>query len=133
MTKIPTFTCKPGCSDCCGLVPFSTAERDAAIVRFPLEQWEPFDSKSWVAVSALNTMQCPFLTAGKCDIYDVRPMVCQFFGAVDHPLLTCPHGCGPKRKLTLSQSQKMIKEVALQSDQKKPRNLSARGSLAVER
>jgi Fe-S-cluster containining protein len=110
--KIPTFTCKSGCHECCGIVPFSTAERDKAAAVRPLEQWEPFVNGSWVPTSALLTMKCPFVTGQGCAIYEDRPTVCRLFGAVDHPNMKCPMGCGPKRLMTDAQSREMIARAA---------------------
>lgn len=108
---IPTFTCRTGCHDCCGLVPFHTAERDRAAALRPLEQWEPFGDDTWLPKSALATMRCPFLGAGGCMIYDKRPIICRLFGAVDTEMMTCPHGCGPALKMTDIQARDMISEV----------------------
>ena len=77
----------------------------------PLEQWEPFINGSWVPRHALETFTCPFVTAGGCGIYEVRPMICRLFGAVDAPMMECPHGCGPARKLTEQQSRAKLAEV----------------------
>jgi len=110
---IPSFECEKGCHGCCGLVPFNTKERDRVAAIRPMEQWEPFVDGSWVPTAALNTMTCPFLSNGCCGIYDLRPMVCQLFGAVDHPMMTCPKGCGPAKKLTERQSREMIARAAL--------------------
>lgn len=101
--RIPTFACKSGCNACCGLTVFSASERDEAAKLRPLEQWEPFQN-GFVLVGALATMSCPMLTANGCGIYEVRPVICRLFGAVDDPMLTCPHG-GPKRKLTKQQGR----------------------------
>ena len=35
-TKIPKMTCKPGCTDCCGPVPFTASERAAVARLAPL-------------------------------------------------------------------------------------------------
>lgn len=112
MTKIPSFTCKPGCHACCGPVPFSTAERDRVAAIRPMEQWEPFVDGSWIPAAALQTMSCPFLTKDGCGIYELRPTICRLFGAVDHPRLTCPHGCGPERKLSERQSREILARAA---------------------
>lgn len=110
--KIPSFDCKPHCHACCGLVPFTDSEKARVQVVRPLEQWEPFVNGSWVPRAALDTFRCPFLTASGCGIYQDRPMVCRLFGAVDHPNMNCPMGCGPKRKLSESQSRAMLAGAA---------------------
>lgn len=92
--KIPTFDCKPGCSDCCGIVPFSIWE------------WGQVPHKD----HAPGCLKCPYVTADDCSIYPDRPMMCRLFGAVDRPMLTCPHGCGPERKLTEAEAQEILKE-----------------------
>jgi Fe-S-cluster containining protein len=106
--RIPGFACKKGCHDCCGLVPFTAAEKDRAAAIRPLEQWEPFGDTAFVTRSALATMTCPFVTADGCGIYNDRPMICRLFGAVDAPMLTCPHGCGPARKMTDVAARRML-------------------------
>lgn len=112
MIKIPTFACQPECHACCGPVPFSTKERDRVAAIRPLEQWEPFVDGSWVPAIALLTMKCPFLSDTGCGIYEARPVICKLFGAVDHPNMTCPHGCGPARKLSDRQSRELIARSA---------------------
>lgn len=105
--KIPKFACKPGCHACCGPVRFSDAERASAARHQPLLSWTPMDGK-WVPTSALPDRRCPFLGAEGCTIYDDRPAICRLYGAVDHPLMTCRFGCGPKRKLSHEQAQALL-------------------------
>lgn len=108
---IPKFDCKAGCDDCCGIVPFSLSEMIAASERHPLVAWEPFANGTYVSTSAASTLKCPFSENG-CKIYDIRPTICRLFGAVDHPRMTCPHECGPKKKLSDAQAQVHLREVA---------------------
>lgn len=110
--RIPSFTCKEGCHECCGLVPFTTAERDRVAAVRPLEQWEPFVDGSWVPSAALASFKCPFVGEGGCSIYDVRPMVCRLFGAVDHPMMKCPMGSAPEKLLTDAQSRELLRRAA---------------------
>ena len=110
--KIPSFECKTGCHECCGIVPFSAAEREKAATVRPLEQWEPFINGTWVPSSALMTMKCPFVNDAGCSIYEHRPTVCRLFGAVDHPNMKCPMGCGPKRLLTEQRSREILRSAA---------------------
>jgi uncharacterized protein len=105
MTDIPAFDCKPGCHDCCGVVPFSDSEKRAAQARFPLVAWKKFGADSWLASGALKTFSCPFVGNGGCSIYAIRPTVCRLFGAVDNELMRCPHGCGPDALLSEAQSR----------------------------
>ena len=93
--KIPAFKCIPGCTDCCGPVPFSKSE------------WEAIkDKRGW---DINKGIMCPYANSG-CDIYDQRPLICRIFGAADHPMLKCPRGCGPKRKLTAKMARKIMNE-----------------------
>lgn len=108
MVDIPSFDCEPGCHACCGIVPFSTKERDLVAAIRPMEQWEPFMDGSWVPTASLATFSCPFLTASGCGIYEIRPMVCRLFGAVDHPQMKCPKGCGPAKLIPDSESRKLL-------------------------
>lgn len=93
---IPTFECVPGCSDCCGPVPFS--------------KWE------WSQVRTKKTatcLDCPYATPAGCEIYEDRPILCRLFGAVaDEPLLACPHGRGPARPLTADEGRRIATEYA---------------------
>jgi hypothetical protein len=89
-SQIPSFKCKPGCTDCCGPVPFSK------------EEWNRVADKR-----KATSIDCPYANQG-CDIYANRPLICRMFGAGDHPLLACPHGCGPEKKLSASECKKMI-------------------------
>lgn len=93
-----SFECKAGCDDCCGPVPFTDQEKEAAQKVRPFVQWERF-GPHWVPSSAMETLECPF-SKGGCQVYDTRPMICRLFGAVDNPRMKCPHGCGPKNFLT---------------------------------
>lgn len=108
---IPEFQCKSGCHDCCGLVPFSDSEKRAVEQIRPLEVWEPFISGSWVLKSALASLTCPFIVAKGCGIYENRPMVCRLFGAVDHQMMQCPHGCGPAEKISDVASRALIAQA----------------------
>ena len=92
---IPTFDCVPGCTDCCGPVPFSRWE------------WDQVKDKR-VAVC----IDCPYSAADNCAIYEDRPMMCRLFGAVDDPRLTCPHGAGPAVKLTAEQGSAIASAYA---------------------
>ncbi len=112
MDKIPSFACKEDCHGCCGLVPFNTKERDAIAKVRPMELWEPFVDGAWVPTAALATFSCPFLTKDGCGIYEIRPIVCRLFGAVDHPMMKCPEGCGPAKLIPEHKSRRLIARAA---------------------
>lgn len=101
------MTCRRGCSDCCGPVPWSPAEwarveRDlpaAAQVRDIGDGWR-------VAFNPL-TRKCPFAGAAGCAVYDRRPFLCRLFGTARDPLLACPRDCGPERPLTAAAAARL--------------------------
>ena len=95
--KIPSFKCKPGCTDCCGPVPFSKWE------------WDRVSDKRHATPEHIKILTCPYAVNGRCEIYEQRPLICRLFGAVDAPLMTCPHGCGPVGKLTDEQAREMMR------------------------
>lgn len=99
------FECKKNCGKCCGIVPFTKAEKDA----LPLELQEKYawevlkssfiplqkDGLSGETISkAIEKFDCVFLTEDKkCSIYDKRPLICKAFGKVKTQRLICPEGC----------------------------------------
>jgi hypothetical protein len=86
--KIPKFECKKGCTDCCGVIVTTPWERD--------RMGEPPAGPA----RAAGSLRCPYATDRGCSVYDRRPLLCRMFGAVDHPKMTCPHGCRPLVTLT---------------------------------
>lgn len=89
--RIPAFRCIPGCTDCCGPVPFSRLE------------WQRIPDKR----AGDASLTCPYARNGHCEIYDRRPFICRLMGATSDPKLRCPHGCGPDRPLPPSQAAKL--------------------------
>lgn len=77
--RIPAFTCKPGCHDCCGPVAASSWE---------VEQMGPPPPKK-----RAQELECAFLGPDGCTVYAERPLLCRVFGTV--PRLPCPHGQRP--------------------------------------
>ena len=92
-SAIPSFTCKPGCTDCCGPVPFAKVEWDAVI-----------DRRQGMSIN------CPYSEGGNCAIYSQRPLICRLFGASDEPRLQCPHGCKPDKPLTVAETRAIMAE-----------------------
>ena len=83
---IPSFSCTPGCHDCCGPVTASTEE----VARLPIKS----DTEHDVALAELS---CPYLGNNGCEVYDERPLICRVFGTT--PSLPCPEGKKPEQML----------------------------------
>jgi uncharacterized protein len=100
--EIPAMTCRPGCSDCCGPVPWSPAELARVADAIPPQARVEQVRGVTVLLDPLNPLRCPFVSpAGGCAVYDRRPHMCRIFGtAPAEPRLRCPHGCRPERPLT---------------------------------
>jgi len=93
--QIPEFECKPGCSDCCGPVPWAKWE------------WLRTPVHKLVTNGKIN---CPYAVDGRCEVYDYRPLTCRMFGAGEHKFLECPHGCGPAKKLSPERQKEIMEQ-----------------------
>lgn len=83
--RIPDAGCKGLCSDSCGPIGMSDAERDRIARRHGVTIRH--------AETKPGTLNCPALDGGRCSVYADRPAVCRSWGAVE--ALPCPHGCQP--------------------------------------
>lgn len=90
-SMIPTFSCKPGCHDCCGPVVFSKWE------------WEQVADKK-----TATCIFCPYASFLGCEIYEHRPIICRLFGTIDR--LKCPRGCRPEVLLTEEEAAAIMEE-----------------------
>jgi|SRR3990172_438196 len=85
-SQIPTFSCKPGCHECCGPVPVSEWETEQIGIENTIDlgiRTTAFTKKA----------SCKLLGPDGCMKYDQRPLLCRLFGTVQG--MTCPHGCRP--------------------------------------
>lgn len=96
---IPTFDCIPGCSDCCGPVPFSLWEES----KLPGGQNPP---------PKPGCLDCPHSTPQGCAVYEDRPIMCRVFGTVDDPRLKCPHGRRPEKLLSKEELEEITTSYA---------------------
>lgn len=88
--QIPAMKCQQGCTDCCGAVPFTKTElKRIKVQRLPI----------------VVGQSCPYAQNGTCVIYEDRPFICRLFGTTEEPMMTCPKGCGPEKKLTAKQAE----------------------------
>lgn len=93
--QIPAFECLPGCTACCGPVPFARRE------------WARLKDKR---IARGDSLACPYANpeGGCCDIHAQRPFICRLFGAADG--LICPNGAGPDVRLTGEQAEALTIE-----------------------
>lgn len=94
--SIPPMQCKPGCHDCCGIIPMTFCERKAMGVG-----------------DKTNMPACEYLTDNGCSNYQERPIICRIYAAINRKTpdiilragnagmlslkrLHCPRGCGPE-------------------------------------
>lgn len=89
---IPSFRCLPGCTACCGPVPWARAE------------WEAVTDQR-----RATSLDCPYASPAGCAIYAQRPLLCRLFGAVDTGRLRCPFGCRPERRLTEAEAHEIMR------------------------
>ena len=81
--RIPSFTCEPGCHDCCGPVTATPEE----VSRLPQKTEADHEA-------ALDQYNCAYLGEHGCQVYDERPLICRLFGTT--PRLLCPRGKAPE-------------------------------------
>ena len=95
--ELPTVHCKGLCTESCGPIPLTALER----IIMPQESPEPVG------------MRCSFLSAeGRCLARVTRPLICRLYGAVDHPVMKCQHGCEIDPKpLTDDEAQEKIRQI----------------------
>ena len=91
--KIPKIQCKKLCQDTCNVVPATQLE---------LDRIEKKSGKRFEPLGELPAkINCSMLAKdGSCSVWNIRPAICRMFGAADHKLLRCHHGCIPERWLS---------------------------------
>ena len=72
--------CGTGCSDCCHVRLTITAV-EATAIRELIATWSDTRRAELRANAAASTDRCAALAAGRCLIYDARPIVCRSHGA----------------------------------------------------
>lgn len=93
--KIPDAGCRGLCVEACGPIGMTRLEADilTGTGRADPALLEPH-GRGLLFIP--DNGVCPMLDdGGRCTVYAVRPAICRGFGAVDHPLMRCPHGCQP--------------------------------------
>jgi uncharacterized protein len=119
-SRIPTFKCVEGCSDCCGPVPATRQERKNAPALMEAET--ALQIMDVLAAGGASTEElalapeftpalcitCPYVieNGGGCAIYDNRPFLCRLFGTI--PAMPCPHGAGPEKMLSKAEERELM-------------------------
>lgn len=86
--KLPRLDCQGLCSDSCGPIEMSVAERQR-IERTGVKMI-PYDQ-----MMATSCWVCPALSPlGLCTVYEIRPMLCRLWGIVES--MPCPYDCVPE-------------------------------------
>ncbi len=85
--KLPEVHCKGYCANptainVCSVVTLSKLELNKIEDRVGRENLKLRDLRI-----------CPLLKDGRCSAYDLRPLICRLYGAVES--MTCPFGCRP--------------------------------------
>jgi hypothetical protein len=89
--QVPSVHCKGLCQEACGPIDMTPREdtriRDAGVDI-------PQAADAIRQLRDTGDYACPALdAAGRCSVYEVRPLICRLWGAVEE--LRCPHGCVP--------------------------------------
>lgn len=93
--RIPAIACKGLCHGSCGPVPATRKE---------VEQIERASVHPWGTVAGGT---CSMLSAGRCTVYESRPLLCRLWGVVES--MPCLWGCVPERMMSDVESRFLIK------------------------
>ncbi|GAA2830435.1 YkgJ family cysteine cluster protein [Nonomuraea rubra] len=118
--KVPQPGCKGLCVDSCGPVGMNPREHQRIRERGVNI---PHHRDALAQLAETGDYTCPALKDGQCSVYDVRPMSCHLWGAVE--TMPCPYGCRPEEGLLpdaeghalLAQSLDVGKPDALDAEQ----------------
>lgn len=81
LLDLPEMRCDADCDLCCSdVVPVSEAELVRVLAYANANGLQP---------QAKRPDMCVWYQGGRCAVHEVRPMMCQLYGHVDHPSLTC--------------------------------------------
>lgn len=104
---IPPMECKGLCTDSCGPIEVSDAER-AKLAARGVKLPDVVDQLTELASVGLARYRCPALVDGRCSVYEVRPTICRLWGSV--PEMPCRFGCQPKGGLLSSAAGRRLLE-----------------------
>jgi Fe-S-cluster containining protein len=96
-SDLPEMRCDEGCGECCG-PSFASNKEYQEIIRYMREHH--------VVPKKNDGLRCPLYQDGKCQVYPVRPVLCQIFGHTER--LPCVRGYN--ENLPDKQIKKFFKE-----------------------
>jgi Fe-S-cluster containining protein len=104
--RLPVIDCAGLCAESCGPIDMTFRER-ARIREHGQRITEPEKAL------ARPGFRCDALTAaGRCGVYDVRPLICRLWGVTEN--MRCPWGCQPHpRHLTAVEANQLMTEAML--------------------
>ncbi|MGI5281729.1 YkgJ family cysteine cluster protein [Nonomuraea polychroma] len=92
--QVPQPGCKGLCQDSCGPIGMNPREQQRIRERGVKI---PHYTEGLALLARGEDYTCPALKDGQCSVYDIRPMSCHLWGAVES--MPCPHGCRPEEGL----------------------------------
>ena len=99
--RIPSFSCKEGCTRCCDNWVQSAPEEAARCSGFDFCE-----------------RNCPKLTESGCSVYENRPLICRLFASSE--LMPCPYGFGPEKPLSAEETKEILQiYLRLKKEQEK--------------
>ncbi len=103
--KIPSFSCKEGCIECCDNQIQFAPEEGQRCGGFP------FTSR-W----------CPYITEKGCSVYQDRPFLCRLYAS--SVLLPCPYGCKPEHPLSEEETRELLQQYLKLKQEQETSNAS---------
>lgn len=103
--SVPAVHCQHKCgSGVCG-----------AIIAYPIEIQRMEDLARRPLTFSTATLTCGYYAPieNRCLVYDVRPLICRLYGAVQHHRMRCPFGCVPDRWLSHGDVQTMLDRLEI--------------------
>jgi Fe-S-cluster containining protein len=87
--SVPVVACKGLCAETCGPIEMSEVERRRIAARGVVI---PPAAQALEAIAVgVRSGDCPALVDNRCSVYEVRPLICRLWGAVES--MPCGHGC----------------------------------------
>ncbi len=109
-SRIPEFECKKKCQEACGPVFWSEAEQIVIV------DWLQQRDRGELLATDLDSLTCPYLKEGLCSIHEVRPILCQLYGATKDERMHCPFGCRPKKRIKEKPVRRIFERLLKVSD-----------------